>query len=60
MRPFLLGLSFFRTALPLSGGLSPGDAVEVNCYRLHLLKIKEQVPGIWAKGCVFGDWVSIL
>ena len=31
---FLLGYCVFRTALPSSGGLPLGDAVEVNCKKI--------------------------
>ena len=36
------------------------DAVGVNCIRAQQLKIKVQVPGIWAKGCVLGDLLPLL
>ena len=26
----------------------------------QLLKIRAQVPGIWAKGCVFDDYVNVI
>ena len=35
------------------------DAVGVTIKREQLLKIKAQVPGIWAKGCVC-DSVSVI
>ena len=47
------------TALPSSGGLSPGegwmplhDAVGVNGKEAQLLKIKAKALSIWAKGCM--------
>ena len=33
------------------------DAVGENC---ELLKIKLEVPGIWAKGCLLSDCVGII
>ena len=35
------------------------EAVEVNCKSSQLLQVKMQVPGIWAKGCLFDDCVSL-
>ena len=42
-----------------TGGMTLHDAVGKTVKGAKLLKIKEQVPIIWAKGCVFGDFVSI-
>ena len=42
------------------GGMPLYNEVGVNCKRAQLLKIKEQVLGIWAKGCVFEDRVSVI
>ena len=63
----MLGPVFFRTTLPRSGGyhLERGgmplqDAVGVHCKRKQLLKIKTQVPSIWAKVCMFDDCVCVI
>ena len=56
MIKFLLGIVFFRTALPCCGGyhlekgaMSLHDAVGINC-KAQLLKIKAQMSSIWATG----------
>ena len=36
------------------------DVVGVNYQKSALLKIKAQVPGIWAKGCVLCDCVGVI
>ena len=53
---------FFRTALPCSGcyhlemgGMRLRKAVK----RVQLLKIKEHVSSIWAKGCMFDSCVCV-
>ena len=43
-----------------SGGMPLHDAVGVNRKGVQLLKIKAQVPGIWAQGCVFDDCVIVI
>ena len=65
--PFLHGPAFFG---PPSRALVVISWREVRCrYMMRLgytvkgallLKIKELVPGIWAKGCVFDDCVSVI
>ena len=49
-----------------SGGMALHDTVGVNSTtettKLNYLKLKinAQVPGIWAKGCVFDDCVRVI
>ena len=56
---FLLGPLFFRTTLPCSGGyhmerggMPLHDAIEINCKKGQLMKIKAQMSSILAKGCM--------
>ena len=67
MPPFMHGPAFVRTALPRSDGLSHGEGWHAVAWcgwgklkGAQPLKIKVQVPGRWAKECVFDDCVNII
>ena len=66
-RPFLLDPVFFWIAAPFSGshhperdGMPLHDAVGINVKMAQLLKIKRQMPSIWAKGCVLDDCMCVI
>ena len=40
--------------------MSLHDAVGVNCQKGATTENKGQIPGIWAKACVLGDYVGVI
>ena len=56
-------IEFFPRSCGLShgeGGKPLYDAGGVNCEKGATTENQGQMPGIWAKGCVFGDWLSVI
>ena len=60
-------LYVFRTALPLSGGLSPGvgrmplhDVFWTNCENGATSDIKAKVESIWAKDCLLDNCACLM